>query len=97
MSDGSEHPLEPLAITQFTYTRREENLKRNVRNGSGWGCEIPGLNLPFGQWSSAFADDQTLTAAMLDRLLHHAHIVQIAGESYRLKDKLKAGQLKAKT
>ena len=29
---------------------------------------------------------------MLDRLLHHAHIVQIAGESYRLKDKRKAGQ-----
>jgi DNA replication protein DnaC len=52
--------------------------------------------LPFGQWSSAFADDQTLTAAMLDRLLHYAHIVQIAGESYRLKDKRKAGQIKAK-
>jgi succinate dehydrogenase / fumarate reductase flavoprotein subunit len=35
---------------------------------------------------------QTLMAAMLDRLLHHAHIVQITGESYRLKDKRKAGQ-----
>jgi DNA replication protein DnaC len=33
---------------------------------------------------------------MLDRLLHHAHIVQIAGESYRLKDKRKAGQVKAR-
>ena len=53
-------------------------------------------NLSFAQWSSAFADDQTLTAAMLDRLLHHAHIVQIAGESYRLKDKRKAGQVKAR-
>ncbi|QHQ29696.1 hypothetical protein XaFJ1_GM002987 [Xanthomonas albilineans] len=29
---------------------------------------------------------------MLDRLLHHAHIVQITAESYRLKDKRKAGQ-----
>lgn len=53
-------------------------------------------NLPFGQWSTAFADDQTLTAALLDRLLHHAHIVQIAGESYRLKDKRKAGSIKTK-
>lgn len=53
-------------------------------------------NLPFGQWASAFADDQTLTAALLDRLLHHAHIVQISGESYRLKDKRKAGQVKTK-
>ena len=53
-------------------------------------------NLPFSQWASAFADDQTLTAALLDRLLHHAHIVQISGESYRLKDKRKAGQIKAR-
>ena len=48
-------------------------------------------NLPFTQWAGTFAEDQTLTAAMLDRLLHHAHIVQINGESYRLKDKRKAG------
>jgi DNA replication protein DnaC len=47
------------------------------------------------QWATALAADQTLTAAMLDRLLHHAHIVQISGESYRLKDKRKAGMLRA--
>ena len=39
----------------------------------------------------AFASDHVLTAAMLDRLLHHSHVVQIQGESYRLKDKRKAG------
>jgi DNA replication protein DnaC len=44
-------------------------------------------NLPFTQWARAFAHDQPLTAAMLDRLLHHAHMVQIAGESFRVKDK----------
>jgi DNA replication protein DnaC len=60
------------------------------------GSIILASNLPFGQWSSAFADDETLTAAMLDRLLRHGHIVQIAGESYRLKDKRKAGQVKVK-
>ena len=49
-------------------------------------------SLPFGQRDSTFADDQTLTATMLDRLLHHARIVQISGESYRLKDKRKAGK-----
>ena len=48
-------------------------------------------NLPFTQWAGTFADDQTLVAAMLDRLLHHAHIVKITGDSYRLKDKRKAG------
>jgi len=33
---------------------------------------------------------------MLDRLLHHAHIVQISGESYRLKDKREAGTAKTR-
>lgn len=51
-------------------------------------------NLPFTQWASTLADDATLTAALLDRLLHHAQIVQISGESYRLKDRKKVGQLK---
>lgn len=50
-------------------------------------------NLPFTQWAGAAADDQTLTAAMLDRLLHHGHLVQISGETYRLKDKRKVGQI----
>jgi DNA replication protein DnaC len=55
------------------------------------GSVIVTSNLPFSQCSSAFADDQTLTAALLDRLLHHAHIVQISGQSYRLKGKKTAG------
>jgi DNA replication protein DnaC len=48
-------------------------------------------NLPFRQWDQTFADDATLTAAMLDRLLHHAHVVAIQGESYRLREKQRAG------
>lgn len=56
------------------------------------GSMILTSNLSFAQWATAFADDQTLVAAMLDRLLHHAHIVQISGESYRLRDKRRAGQ-----
>jgi len=50
-------------------------------------------NLPFGQWDTTFAQDTTLTAALLDRLLHHAHIVPIAGESYRLKHQRQAGMM----
>jgi hypothetical protein len=38
---------------------------------------------------NTLADDATLTAALLDRLLHHGHIVAIRGESFRLKDKRK--------
>jgi DNA replication protein DnaC len=32
-----------------------------------------------------------MTAAMLDRLLHHAHVALITGDSYRLKERRKAG------
>ena len=42
------------------------------------GALVLSSNPPFTQWAGALADDQTLTAAMLDRLLHHAHIQQIA-------------------
>ena len=55
------------------------------------GAMILTSNLAFGSWDESFAGDAVLTAAMLDRILHHAAIVQIAGESYRLKDKRRAG------
>lgn len=57
------------------------------------GSVIVTSNLTFGQWDSTFAHDKILTAAMLDRLLHHSHIIQCRGESYRLKQKKKAGFL----
>ena len=57
------------------------------------GSLILTSNLSFGSWDEAFANDAVLTAAMLDRVLHHATVVQIAGESYRLKDKRRAGIL----
>jgi DNA replication protein DnaC len=57
------------------------------------GSIILTSNLSFGEWDDTFAGNSALTAAMLDRLLHHAHIVQIKGDSYRLKDKKKAGVL----
>jgi DNA replication protein DnaC len=59
------------------------------------GAMILTSNLTFGSWDNAFAGDSVLTAAMLDRVLHHSTIVRINGESYRLKDKRKAGLLTA--
>ncbi len=60
------------------------------------GSLIVTSNLPFGQWDQTFAQDATLTAALLDRLLHHARIVPIAGESYRLKNQRAAGMVKGR-
>jgi DNA replication protein DnaC len=55
------------------------------------GAMILTSNLTFGSWDTAFAGDGVLTVAMLDRVLHHSIIVSINGESFRLKDKRKAG------
>src|SRR5699024_12818202 len=40
-------------------------------------------NLEFSQWNRIFVDGR-LTAALVDRLIHHAHVLSFTGESYRL-------------
>lgn len=54
------------------------------------GSMILTSSLPFAQWGDTFGDNRTLTAALLERILHHAHIVQIKGDSYRLRRQKKA-------
>ena len=44
-------------------------------------------NLEFSKWGGIFTDDQ-MTAAMIDRLAHHGHLIVFEGESYRLKNAL---------
>jgi DNA replication protein DnaC len=43
-------------------------------------------NKPFSRWGETFGDD-VVAAAMIDRLVHHAEILNLKGDSYRLKDK----------
>lgn len=40
-------------------------------------------NLEFSQWNSVFGDNR-LTAALIDRLIHHSHIIIFTGDSHRL-------------
>ena len=49
-------------------------------------------NKNFGDWGTTFGD-AVLATAVLDRLLHHATVINIRGESYRLKERRKAGLL----
>ncbi|HWJ78456.1 MAG TPA: IS21-like element helper ATPase IstB [Niallia sp.] len=44
-------------------------------------------NLEFSQWNRIFTDSR-LTAALVDRLIHHAHVLSFTGESYRLSNAL---------
>jgi DNA replication protein DnaC len=48
------------------------------------GSVVVTSNLPFDEWTSVFGSER-LTGALLDRLTHHVHILEMNGESYRLK------------
>jgi DNA replication protein DnaC len=50
-------------------------------------------NLTTSEWGNVFGDPVVATA-ILDRLLHHSHVVTIRGDSYRLREKRKSGLLK---
>jgi DNA replication protein DnaC len=50
-------------------------------------------NQSFGQWGEVLGN-AIIATAILDRLLHHSVVINIKGESYRLREKQKAGLLK---
>lgn len=68
-------PLSPTGAELLfeTFSRRYEQ-----------GSTIITSNLPFEEWTSVFGSER-LTGALLDRLTDHVHILQLNGESYRLK------------
>lgn len=73
--------LDPMAanlVFQLVNTRYER------------GSIILTSNKSFGEWGELFGD-AVLASAVLDRLLHHSHIVNIRGQSYRLREKVRAG------
>ena len=84
-----------LILDEFGYVKLNEtqaNLLFQVVNKKyETGSIIITSNLPFTKWKEVLNNDEALTAAILDRLIHHSHIINIQGESYRLKQKRKAG------
>ena len=48
------------------------------------GSILVTTNLPFDEWTEVFGSER-LTGALLDRLTHHVHILEMNGESYRLR------------
>ena len=54
------------------------------------GSVLVSSNLPFDEWTEVFGSER-LTGALLDRLTHHVHILEMNGESYRLKQSRQSG------
>jgi DNA replication protein DnaC len=51
-------------------------------------------NLPFSEWPQVFGDER-MAGALLDRLTHRVHVIEMEGESYRLKASKRSGKKKA--
>jgi len=51
------------------------------------GSIILTTNKPFEEWGTIFGGDEVIAGAVLDRLLHHSHVIAINGPSFRTKDK----------
>ena len=58
------------------------------------GSVILTSNKGFAEWGDVLGDS-VVAAAILDRLLHHSHVLNIRGDSYRLREKKRAGLLAA--
>ena len=67
-----------------------ELLFRLISERYEHGSVILTSNKYFSDWGELLSDN-VLATALLDRLLHHAHLVNIRGPTYRLRDRLKAG------
>ena len=80
-------PFEPKAAHLFF-----QLVSRRYEKGS----ILITSNRSVSEWGEVFGDTVVATA-ILDRLLHHSHIVTIRGESYRLKEKRKSGLVKTTT
>lgn len=85
--------LNLLIIDELGYmpvTKEQANLLfRLVSMRYEKGSIILTSNYNFDEWGEIFSD-QVVAAAIIDRLVHHAHIFYINGTSYRLKGKLRA-------
>ena len=89
--------VSPMNARYLPLSREEASLffRRLVRRYERASLIVTS-NKSFGDWGDVF-NDQVLATAILDRLLHHATTVNIKGESYRLREKKKAGLLGRRT
>ena len=72
-------------------TKEQANLFFQVVNARyEHGSMILTTNKSFGRWAEIL-NDEAIATATLDRLLHHAHVFSLKGDSYRMKDRMKIG------
>lgn len=85
--------LDLLIIDELGYIPFDRVASQLLFNVISAGYEQQSIivtsNLEFGRWNEVFGDDR-LTAALIDRLVHHAHILGFSGQSYRYRQALRS-------
>jgi DNA replication protein DnaC len=85
--------LDVLIVDELGYLALEENGVKLLFNVFSSRYErkstIVTTNLPLEEWDTVFRDT-AMTVALVDRLTHHCHLVQMNGDSYRFKQSLKS-------
>lgn len=80
--------IELLIIDELSYIKmdkeRESLFFQIIRQRYEKSSLIITTNLPMGRWDEVFTG-QLAATAILDRLLHHCHVLSITGDSYRVK------------
>ena len=83
--------LDLLIVDELGYLALDENgvklLFSVFANRYERKSTIVTTNLPFEQWQTIF-QDPAMTVALLDRLTHHCHLLEMNGKSYRFKESL---------
>ena len=75
--------IDELGYVPLSQTGAEACCSRRSASDMERGSTVVTSNLPFDEWTSVFGSER-LTGALLDRLTHHVHILQMNGDSYRL-------------
>ena len=79
---------DPLILDELGYIPGAELLFQVLAERHEKGLVMITTNLGFADWTQVFGDP-VMTAALLDRLTHKAHIINCTSDSYRLKQSLK--------
>ena len=78
-------------LSYLTFNRHQsELLFKVIADRAERKSVIVSTNLSFSEWTTMF-ENTTMVAAMIDRLTYRSHVLDMNGESYRLRDSLKGG------
>lgn len=83
--------IDEVGYLQFDPTQASLLFQVICQRYQKGGSIILTSNKPFSQWAQVFSDDTAMATAALDRLLHRSTVINIKGESFRLKEKKQAG------